>query len=231
MSPSQEHSRGVPAEHFNLVDRLHTDVLEDRYGAIRASVLRHDDTLRAAHLLDLKGISRTFAVTLFSDSGHEADIARIDEVIRTGKPIGQTFREHGFAIRKNVLDVDILELPTWLRDAFRTESTHAKARYSEFLTKKDNLVPRVYGIVVEIYHPDFRSPEVNAVDRMQEAPTVSSLLEQGVSLDEVWKRLESGVPYDRADSRYTQAFMSSRRQVFHAEERIGSLLRSGISKG
>ena len=45
-------------EHFPLVDRLHTDVLEEKYGPISSKILIHNDKIRKAHLVDKKGISR-----------------------------------------------------------------------------------------------------------------------------------------------------------------------------
>jgi hypothetical protein len=226
----QPPERRWTVEHFNLIDRLHTDVLEDRYGPISARVVHHDSSFRVAHLVDSHLISRTLAITLFPPGGHNSAIGEVDEAIRAGGAIGKMFREHGYAIRKNVIDVDVLELPRWVAEAFVTESSHAKARYSEFLARRGSESPHVYGVVVEIYHPDFRPPEVNAVDRLQEAPTVNALTEQGVSVDEIWARLESGSPFDRSDERYQRAYRASRREVFLAEERIEAILQKGDAK-
>jgi len=41
-------------EHFPLVDRLHTDVLEEKYGKINSKVLVHNNEVRLAHLIDKK---------------------------------------------------------------------------------------------------------------------------------------------------------------------------------
>ena len=46
-------------EHFPLAERLHTDVLEEKYGQIKSKVIRHDFNIREAHLIDTNGISRT----------------------------------------------------------------------------------------------------------------------------------------------------------------------------
>ena len=63
-------------EHFPLVDRLHTDVLEERYGPISSRVLVHNDKIRRAHLIDQKGISRTYAITFLSNKWPK-EIAKI----------------------------------------------------------------------------------------------------------------------------------------------------------
>ena len=123
-------------EHFQLIEKLHTDILEDKYGLISAKVLRHDNKIREAHLIDKKGISRTFALTFFSKEMPNKEIKKINEEIKNGEAIGKAFREHQYSIRKNVLDVYIIELPSWLKHAFKTSSNFAKARISEFYAKK-----------------------------------------------------------------------------------------------
>lgn len=138
-------------EHFPTVDRLHTDVLEDKYGKIQAKVLRHDDLIRESHLIDSSGASRTYALTFFMADSHSAEIQPIDLAIRAGGSIGATFRRYGYAIRKNVLDVFILEVPDWLARDFHHEGLHAKSRISEFYAKKQGTPPVLYGDVLEVY--------------------------------------------------------------------------------
>ncbi|MFH1802380.1 MAG: hypothetical protein ABH864_02915 [archaeon] len=70
-------------EHFPLVDRLHTDVLEEKYGPIHSKVLVHDEKVRLSHLVDKKGISRTFAITFFQGP-FDKNIKRINEEIKKG---------------------------------------------------------------------------------------------------------------------------------------------------
>jgi len=97
-------------EHFPLVDRLHTDVLEEKYGKINSKILVHNERLRLAHLVDSKGISRTFAITLLLDDWTD-DIKKINSEIKKGEPIGKAFRKHEYAIRKNVLEVYKIKIP------------------------------------------------------------------------------------------------------------------------
>jgi hypothetical protein len=60
-----------------------------------------------------------------------------------------------------VIDVYIIDIPERIQKDFNTENTKAKARLTEFYTKPKNAEnsPVVYGIVCEIYSPDFRNPE------------------------------------------------------------------------
>lgn len=128
-------------EHFQLIERLHTDVLEDKYGPMSTKVLRHDNNIREAHLIDSKKISRTFALTFFPKKHLNKDIQNINEEIKNGESIGKAFRKHKYSIRKNVLDVYIVELPIWLKKDFKTDSDFAKARISEFYAKQRTSKP------------------------------------------------------------------------------------------
>lgn len=174
-------------EHFPLVDRLHTDVLEEKYGPIHSKVIIHNNLLRLAHLIDKNRISRTFAITFFLDNWTE-DVKKINTEIRNGESIGKAFRQHQYAIRKNVLEVYKIKIPDWLQKEFDTTEDHAKARLSEFYAKKKGSPPVIYGVVVEIYSPDFRKAIINKTDRAQESALTITLEKQGFSKEEVWKR-------------------------------------------
>lgn len=175
-------------EHFPLVNRLHTDVLEEKYGPIHAHVLRHDDRIREAHLEDQGGISRTYALTFFPERMHP-ELRPIDQKIRKGEAIGKAFRKEGYAVRKNVVAVFGLKLPGWLKKAFRVKTPYAKARLSEFYAKHHAGKPRLYGKVLEVYTPDFRPPRLNAVDYAQVNAPTETLRKQGFDEDDIWRRL------------------------------------------
>jgi hypothetical protein len=207
-------------EHFPLVDRLHTDVLEDRYGSISAKILRHDGIIRESHLVDKKGISRTYALTFFPKKFTHKEIEQINEEIRKGGAIGKVFREHKYAIRKNVLDVYIIELPSWLKKAFKTDSNFAKARISEFYAKKKNSNPVIYGNVVEIYSPDFRPPIINKVDISQISASTDTLGKVGISMSEIWRRLGRRSNYRDIKPKYDRAKKMSLPLVFMFKEKI-----------
>ncbi|HSX41982.1 MAG TPA: hypothetical protein VLE93_01380 [Candidatus Saccharimonadales bacterium] len=175
-------------EHFPQVDRLHTDVLEDKYGPIHAEVLHHDTEYREALLNDENNIARTYALTFFTEKQAE-EIQKIDEIIRDGGAIGKTFRDFGYSIRKNVIDAYLLETNPWLQGKFNVTETQAKTRLSEFLAAKEDGMPVVYGTVMEAYTPDFRPPEINQVDRAQVSAPIAWLEHHGVSREDVWKRI------------------------------------------
>ena len=187
-------------EHFPLIKKLHTDVLEEKYGPIHAEVLRHDDEIREAHLVDQHGVSRTYALTFLTFDQKDKEISDINELIKAGGAIGKTFRDHGYEVRKNVIRVYVIDLPKHLREKFGVLETQAKARLSEFYAAKDAEPPVIYGIVTEIYSPDFRPAEVNETDLAQDNPTTNALERVGISKEEIWKRIgEKNDWSDKAD--------------------------------
>ena len=150
-----------------MKDRLHTEVLEEKYGKISLQVLHDDDELREVLLTDAQDIVRTYAVTIRSeDWRNNTAFCAVNEAIRAGEPIGRAFKSRGYAIQKKVLTVYQLALPEWLRHAFVTEENFAKARITEFLVEKAGMVLS-YGFVTEVYSPDFRKPVMTLHDLAQ----------------------------------------------------------------
>ncbi|MEK7202155.1 MAG: hypothetical protein AAB669_01325 [Patescibacteria group bacterium] len=175
-------------EHFSKVDTLHTEHLEKKYGPIHAEVLHHDTEYREALLDDESGISRTYALTFLAEQ-QSPEIAEIDKLIREGGAIGKTFQDFGFRVRKNVIDVYLLEANPWLQEKFKEKEGQVKARLSEFLAAKDNGRPIVYGTVMEAYTPDFRPPEINDVDRQQISAPIAWMEHAGIDRSEIWRRI------------------------------------------
>lgn len=213
-------------EHFQLIERLHTDVLEDKYGPISTKILKHDSKIREAHLIDSKGISRTFALTFFPKKIANKEIEKINEEIKNGEAIGKAFRNHKYSIRKNVLDVYIVELPNWLKRAFKTNSDFAKARISEFYTKKRTSEPVIYGSVVEIYSPDFRPPIINNVDLSQISASTEAFKKVKISMTEIWKRIGRDNEYQDIHAKYEKAKKLSLPLIFQLKRQIKSHLES-----
>lgn len=210
-------------EHFPIKDKLHTDVLESKYGPIHADVLYHDDNFREARLMDEKGISRTHTLTFFEYDKLNEEISSINREIQAGGLIGKVFREHGYTIKKNVIGVFFMQLPERIKHDFQTSEEKAKARISEFYAKKGNADPVIYGKVLEIYSPDFRDPKegINQVDLVQINPTVGSLIDAGLSSSEIWQKLDNVSPEDRnIFSDQEQAEKTSEVMVSDLHEKI-----------
>lgn len=187
-------------EHFPLTNKLHTDMLEEKYGPIHAEVIHHDDEVREANLVDEGGISRTYALTFLTFDHNNEELVNINEEIKSGGSIGKVFREHGYEVRKNVIKVYVVNLPSQLKDKFKVESDKAKARLSEFYAAKEGQTPIIYGVVTEIYSPDFRPAEVNEIDIAQDNPTTNALQKVGISKTEIWEKIGVGNDWsDKAD--------------------------------
>ncbi|MFA6421936.1 MAG: hypothetical protein WCV92_00830 [Candidatus Buchananbacteria bacterium] len=187
--------------HFPVKKKLHTDILEQKYGPIHAVVLRHDRALknkkktertREARLVDKNNILRTYALTFLTYDTNNKELVKIDDEIRQGGLIGKVFRKHGYIIKKNVIDVFIAPIPLWMKKDFAVKVKRAKYRMSEFYAKKKNLSPVIYGIVLEIYSPDFKDPKegINHIDRAQINPLIKNLITVGMSDEDIWKRLD-----------------------------------------
>jgi hypothetical protein len=186
--------RQLRREPLSLVDGLLSDALKERYGTITARVLRHDAREREAHLIDSQGVTRTYSVTFLSNP-MPAPLRPLNDKIRAGRLMGETFRDLGFAIRKNVFDIFVVESPPWLRKAFRTRERYAWARLFEFHARKGSSPPLVYATLCEIFTPDFKPPLVTPTDVSWLNPCTPALLACGVSREEAWRqinRLEDG---------------------------------------
>ncbi|HEY6976744.1 MAG TPA: hypothetical protein VH396_10675 [Chitinophagaceae bacterium] len=171
--------------------KLHTEMLEEKYGKIDVQILCDDDNLREVLLTDELHITRTYALTMKNKEWQQnEEICSVNRAIQNGEAIGKAFKSRGYEIQKNVLDVYITTLPYWLQLVFATESKRAKTRITEFIIKKHNEIYS-YGLITEIYSPSFRKPVVNTADEMQINMPSPALLKLGFSKEEIWASLES----------------------------------------
>lgn len=230
----------INQEHFPVKEKLHTDILEQKYGPIHAVVLRHDNVretkrgaerIREARLVDEKDVLRTYALTFLTYDKGNKELADIDDEIRQGGLIGKTFREHGYTVKKNVIDVFIMPIPSWMRNDFKVDEEEAKARLTEFYAKKEEATPVIYGTVLEIYSPDFKDPKdgVNDVDIAQVNPLTGALQGVGVPTDEIWGRLDRAAEtneWDDLKDRYEQAQNLSQPVVQSLHEKISKYLEN-----
>jgi hypothetical protein len=212
-------------QHFPLTEKLHTDILEEKYGEIHAKVLKHNSKIRESLLVDSKDIARTYALTFF-ENWNSKEVERIDEEIKNGEAIGKAFRKEGFTIRKNVLDVFIIKLPAWLKKDFHTKDNFAKARLSEFYAKKHGNNPIIYGIVTEVYTPDFRKPGINDVDKLQIGAMTQCLEKEGFSKEEIYRRMGDDNNYEDVQEKYNHAKEVSKIIISKLREKIEEEIKS-----
>jgi hypothetical protein len=212
-------------QHFPLTEKLHTDILEEKYGLISTKVIKHNSKIREALLVDSKGVARTYALT-FLNKLIDKDIKEINEEIKKEKAIGKAFREKGYTIRKNVLDVFIMKIPKWLQKEFSTKENNAKARLSEFYAKKQNSKPLIYGIVTEVYTPNFRRAIVNETDLLQIGAVTECLENQGLSKKEIYRRIGDDNNYEDIQKKYDLAKKQSKRIIEELRKRINKEIKT-----
>ena len=178
---------------YIVTGRLHTEVLEEVYGPVSVQVLRDDNLTREILLTDQQNIARTYALTIKNAEWEgNKEIQSVNEEIRAGAAIGKAFKVNGFSICKNIIDVHLVHLPEWLQQAFAHSSKIAKARVTEFLVKKDQLIFN-YGLITEVYSPDFRDAMINAQDAAQINLPSAALYDMGLTKQQVWNYVENRV--------------------------------------
>ena len=199
-------------EPFPLADRLYVDILEKRYGPVHAEIRRHDRRLREVFIADRKRIPRTYALSFLSDP-MPAAARKVDADIRRGELLGRAFLRHGLDVRKNVIDVSILELPGWLREAFGG-GRHAMARSAEFYGKRKGAAPLIYAIVTEIYSPDIKRPILSEIDISQVSAFTAELERAGFTKDQIWNRMGKQNDWRGMRERHAQARVASLPLLF-----------------
>ncbi len=227
-------------EHFPTINKLHTDVLQEKYGPILADVLRHDNVLesqkwseriREARLVDKDNVLRTYALTFLTYDKNNKDIVAIDEEIRLWGLIWETFRKHWYTVKKNVLDVFIMPIPNWMQKDFNVEAATAKARLTEFYAKDNKTNPVIYWVVLEVYSPDFKNPDdgINEVDINQINPSTWTLQDSGIPSDEIRSRLDRASEsneWDDLKERYEEAQELSKKVVESLHRKINKYIQS-----
>ncbi|MBU4455883.1 MAG: hypothetical protein KKA65_00080 [Nanoarchaeota archaeon] len=174
-------------------------------------------------MIDKKGISRTYAITFFDNKKFSNELEKINKEIKKGNPIGKEFRKKGYSIRKNVIDVLIVTLSNKIKKEFKTKENFAKVRLSEFYANKGRKNPEIYGIVAEVYSPDFRPPILNATDISQINPLTEMFKKIGISKKEVWKRLGNDNDWSNLSEKHTKAKILSLSKIFKYHEKLKKL--------
>lgn len=128
--------------------KLHTDLLEEKFGAIHAEIIRQTSEYRYSFLASEDGVPRTCAVTFFSQDDLPPEIAVIHGQIIKGNCIGKTFRDAHIDIVKKARDSFVIELPDWLQKRFQSDSQHARVDVYEFWAGETR-----YGTIVEVQSP------------------------------------------------------------------------------
>jgi hypothetical protein len=209
-------------EPFPLADRLYVDILEQRYGPVHAEIRRHTRKLRETLLVDSKDVPRTYALCFLSDP-MPADARKVDADIRRGELLGRAFLRHGLEVRKNVIDVTVVELPPWLGRAFGS-GPHAMFRSAEFYAKKEGAGPILYATVTEIYSPDIKRPLLAEIDVAQMSAPTEDLERAGFGREEIWDRIGRQNFWSDVRDRHDAARIAALPALFALRKRIAAHL-------
>jgi hypothetical protein len=211
-------------ENLSKTIRLITDDLEERYGSISVRVLLHDKELRICYLVDQLGISRLFAITFFSSKGHSAELTTIDQEIKSGKPIGKTLRKHNCLLYRNIIEKLITEIPEWMKKPFANERSYAKGQLSELFVKHKNSSIEAYGIITEIYCPDFKPLTNNEISHLQNVLSKDKYSKSSLkSLNNAYK------PYYYTNEKCSNALLISPIENILLKEQIYKILNNPMS--
>ena len=122
-----------------------------------------------------------------------------------------------------------MDIPDWMKEDFKVNTNKAKARLTEFYAKKEGSTPLIYGIVLEVYSPDFKNPDdgINQVDRDQINPTTGTLQDSGIPTDEIRERLDRATESNERDDmkeRYEQAQIVSKDVVESLHKKVNKYI-------
>lgn len=150
------------------------------------SIIEEAEHMRTLWIMDQQDIALSHVtITKHGEWATDPDVVAADKAILNGERMGDAFRKEGFDIRENILDVYTISLSPWMRREFRTIEGFAKARNLEFVIRKQDRIYN-YGLVTEIYSPDFIKPAVTDKDRELINFSFATLKASGFSEREIW---------------------------------------------
>lgn len=179
----------LPATNFLSQSNLYADT-GDSKKAYTEKVLYQDKSAREVLQIDQRGIATLYTTIMKNNENPPSDgIAEVERAIQQGEAVESAFRSRGFIIRKNILDVYVVSLRSWLRKEFATVECFAKARNTELIIKRGELI-RNYAMITEIYSPDLYKAEVTEHDNTQVNFAFGTLQAAGFSKQEIWQLMD-----------------------------------------
>lgn len=213
---------------------LHTDALKQKYGSIRAVVLRHDskggESIRESKLVDEKGIMRTYALALIDYDKRNDEVVKIDNEIRQGGLIGQTFQKYSYATKRNIIDTFPVHISSWMQKEFGVDAKKAKARLVEFYVRKDDAEPMNYATMLEILSPDFE--DLDTIEKSDVNPPVFALQKIGMFVDEIWNSLGTAIKNNRQGDlkdKYEKAITLGRPLLKSFYDKMANYIKQNLS--
>lgn len=165
-------------------------------------VLYQDKSTREVLYTNHQGIA-TIYTTISKNNEHPFNdgIAEVEKAIRQGEPFEKAFKRRGYIIRKNILDVYTISLRSWLKKEFATTQSVARAKSTELIIKRGELI-RNYAVITEVFSPDLYTTQVTEQDRSQFNFSFTTLRAAGFSRQEIWQLMDQEVTLWRSPVRF-----------------------------
>jgi hypothetical protein len=118
----------------------------------------------------------------------------------------------------------VVEVPPWLRKAFRHPSPYAWARTFEFHARNRTSGPLLYATLCEIFTPDFKPPVVTPTDVSWLGPSSAALRSVGLSREEAWGQIRRFEDGRNVNGQFVEARVATLPLVFDIRRRVTAFL-------
>lgn len=139
---------------------LNSERIADRYGSYGVEILSASNLRRVTSLFSGAGVDKTMRTLAVVDFESAADprIATEHAAIIAGGSIGAVFKEHGWQIHKDTVELceqkfDSDSLPSLLHMQIQLPQLLAVHRYRFSVSRNRDSID--YALITEVYHPDY----------------------------------------------------------------------------
>ena len=135
--------------------KLHTYILENKFGQIDGKIIKQDKNIRIIHLQDKKGISRTLGIVRFLNTDNKILEVAHGKII-AGELLGKTLQEFKINFRKEFIGSLKVKLPEWLKKDFNNQHDIGLAFFSKIFVSDDSILEGkfLYSELIEIIPQD-----------------------------------------------------------------------------
>jgi hypothetical protein len=144
--------------------KLHTYILENKFGQIDGKIIKQDKNIRIIHLQDKKGISRTLGVVRFLNTDNKILEVAHGKIL-AGELLGKTLQEFNINFRKEFIGSLKVKLPEWLKKDFNNQQNNGLAFFSKISIIIDSELGEnfLYSELIEIIPLDLEKLFVDKI--------------------------------------------------------------------
>jgi hypothetical protein len=145
--------------------KLHTYILENKFGQIDGKIIKQDKNIRIIHLQDKKGISRTLGVVRFLNTDNKILEVAHGKIL-AGELLGKTLQEFNINFRKEFIGSLKVKLPEWLKKDFNNQQNNGLAFFSKISIIIDSELGEkfLYSELIEIIPLDLEKLFVDKIE-------------------------------------------------------------------